>query len=198
MSARLLILRHGATEWSATGRWAGSTDLPMTPVGEQEAGEAAAFLTAEPVDRLWTSPLKRARRTAEIYLAHFAYPPFAPQVIDDLREADFGPFEGLDPDHGDLEDPKVNAFRRHLAGDQNRKVAGPEPLGLVARRGARVLREAAELGGTTLLIGHGTLTRLALCELFGIDVAHFRRFHLVTGGIIELSGTPDALRLRLG
>ena len=195
MSARLLILRHGATEWSATGRWAGSTDLPMSAEGEREAAEAAEYLTGEPVDRLYVSPLARAKRTAEIYLAHFAFPPLTPHVIDDLREADFGPFEGLDPDRGDEDDGAIAAFRRHLAGE---KVKGPEPLAAVAKRGAAVLRDAAALGGTTLLIGHGTLTRLALCELFGIDVSHFRRFHLVTGGVIELSGPPEALRLRLG
>lgn len=195
MSARIIILRHGATDWSATGRWAGSTDLPMSTAGEQEASEAAAYLTAEPIDRLWTSPLARAQRTTAIYLAHFAFPPVAPRIVETLREADFGPFEGLNPDLDESDDPAVVAFRSYLRGTT---VSGPEPLTAVAARGAAVIRQAAAEGGTTLIIGHGTLTRLALCALFGIELSHFRRFHLVTGGIIELSGPPDALRLRLG
>ena len=192
MTARLLLLRHGATEWAATGRWAGSSDVPLTHTGEVEAIVAAGRLSHERIDRIIASPLTRAQRTASIIAARIPGS-LTIETVADWREADFGPFEGIDPDHGDPADPAIAAFRRYLAGE---RVEGPEPLAAVAARAAAVVR-AAVAEGTTLLVGHGTSTRLALCELLGLPHPAFRRFSLATGTGIELTGGPDALRLTL-
>jgi len=193
MTARLLLLRHGATEWAATGRWAGSSDVPLTHTGEVEAIVAAGRLSRERIDRIIASPLTRAQHTASIIAARIPGAPII-ETVADWREADFGPFEGIDPDHGDPADPAIAAFRRHLAGAS---VGGPEPLAAVATRAAAVVRAAAAAEGTTLLVGHGTSTRLALCALLGLPHPAFRRFSLATGTGIELTGGPDALRLTL-
>lgn len=192
MTARLLLLRHGATEWAATGRWAGSSDVPLTHTGEVEAIVAAGRLSHERIDRIIASPLTRAQRTASIIAARIPGS-LTIETVADWREADFGPLEGIDPDHGDPADPAIAAFRRYLAGE---RVEGPEPLAAVAARAAAVVR-AAVAEGTTLLVGHGTSTRLALCELLGLPHPAFRRFSLATGTGIELTGGPDALRLTL-
>lgn len=199
MGSRVILMRHGATEWSRGGRWAGSSDLPMSDEGEREVGDLARRLTSVDVDRLWVSPLRRARASAQIYLAtsrsDALEAPLVAELHDDWREADFGPFEGLDPDRGDPADPAIAAFRRFLAGEP---VEGPEPLATVAERGRAVVERAAALGGTTLLVGHGTIARLTLCSLLGAPLGSFRRLRLATGGLIELEGGPEGLRLRLG
>ena len=88
-----LLLRHGATELSAERRFAGRGDIALTKDGIKQAGLAARKLAAAPgVDVIVTSPLQRARRTAEAV----AEATGAPLIVDDdLVEADFGEWEGL-------------------------------------------------------------------------------------------------------
>lgn len=199
MKSRIVLMRHGATDWSGVGRWAGSSDIAMSDAGEREVGALARRLATLHPDRLWVSPLARARASARILIEASAESsleaPLVAETVEAWREADFGPFEGLDPDHGDPADPAIAAFRRFLAGEP---VEGPEPLATVAARGRAVVERAAALGGTTLLVGHGTIARLTLCSLLGAPLGSFRRLRLATGGLIELEGGPDELRLRLG
>lgn len=61
---RLLLVRHGESTWNADGRWQGQADPPLSPLGEQQAAEAATRVDS--VDAVWASDLVRARRTAEI------------------------------------------------------------------------------------------------------------------------------------
>lgn len=88
ISGRLILVRHGKTEWSENGRHTGTTDLPLLPRGEEDARRLADRLTAYDIALAVTSPLSRARRTAE--LAGF---PDA-DVDEDLREWDYGGYEG--------------------------------------------------------------------------------------------------------
>ncbi len=90
---RTLLLRHGATELSAERRFAGREDIPLTKEGSRQAALAARGLAAgPPVDVIVTSPLQRARRTADAV----AEATGAPLVVDeDLVEADFGAWQGL-------------------------------------------------------------------------------------------------------
>ncbi|MCU1387913.1 MAG: putative phosphoglycerate mutase family protein [Ilumatobacteraceae bacterium] len=90
---KLILVRHGATEWSANGRHTGSTDLPLTDDGRAQAANskskvAAMFGSTFAVS--WSSPLARARSTAEIVLGGRPY-----TVDERLREFDYGDYEGL-------------------------------------------------------------------------------------------------------
>src|SRR5580698_1769512 len=87
----LWLARHGETEWSASGRHTGRTDLPLTPNGEHEAFAIRQLLAAEPFELVEASPRLRALRTAEVA-------GFKPEVNDDLVEWDYGHFEGLTTD----------------------------------------------------------------------------------------------------
>ena len=84
----LWLVRHGETEWSASGRHTSWTDLPLTPAGEQEAAALGRLLNAQRFDLVKASPRLRARRTAELA-------GYKPDVDDDLVEWDYGDFEGL-------------------------------------------------------------------------------------------------------
>jgi probable phosphoglycerate mutase len=85
---RLLLVRHGKTEWSENGRHTGTTDLPLLPQGEEDARALGKRLAAFDVGLALTSPLQRARRTAELA-------GFAEAVVDEnLREWDYGGYEG--------------------------------------------------------------------------------------------------------
>jgi len=88
-----LLLRHGQTPLSAERRFAGRGDVPLTDAGREQAAAAAARLAQRGgIDVIVTSPLRRARRTAEA-VAEATHAPLL--VDDDLAEADFGKWEGL-------------------------------------------------------------------------------------------------------
>ncbi|WP_458077211.1 histidine phosphatase family protein [Streptomyces sp. EMB26] len=85
----LLLARHGETEWSRSGRHTGGTDLPLTPAGEAQARSLAPLLAGRAFALVLSSPLARARRTAELAGLAGAEPE------PDLREWDYGAYEGV-------------------------------------------------------------------------------------------------------
>jgi broad specificity phosphatase PhoE len=88
----LLLLRHGRTELSAERRFAGRGDIPLTGEGAKEARQVAARLAGSGVQMIVSSPLQRARKTAEAVAESTG----APIVVDEnLAEGDFGAWEGL-------------------------------------------------------------------------------------------------------
>jgi broad specificity phosphatase PhoE len=94
----LLLVRHGETDWNADGRLQGHTDRPLNDYGRRQARELAARLTGDAVDAIYASDLARARETAEIVGAELGLP----VVLDaDLRERNWGTWEGLTPGERD-------------------------------------------------------------------------------------------------
>jgi len=89
---QLWILRHGETEWSKSGQYTGLTDLPLTVEGEQQAVEARKVLEGIDFDLVLTSPLRRARRTAE--LAGYPEAVHEPLAV----EWNYGDYEGISSD----------------------------------------------------------------------------------------------------
>ena len=89
---RLLLVRHGETDWNAEGRLQGQTDRPLSDYGRRQARELAGDLEHEALEAIYSSDLARARETAEIVGERLDLP----VVLDpDLREKDWGTWEGL-------------------------------------------------------------------------------------------------------
>ncbi len=150
---RLVLVRHGETEWSAARRHTGLTDLPLTARGEAQARSLAPALAKLSVARVLSSPLQRARRTAEL-AGH------APEIDDDLVEWDYGGYEGLTtPQIRELTgDPAWTVFRDGVVpGD-----TPGETVEEVSARASRVLaRVEGSLGdGDVVLVAHGHLLRV--------------------------------------
>lgn len=156
---RLYLVRHGETDWNAEGRLQSFTDRPLNARGEAQAAGLAAALAGVRWDRAVSSPLVRARRTAEIVLAARGDAPVL-EIDDRLREMDMGPFEGW------LEariesDPVGAAWRRDGV-----QPPGMEPEHEVAERARSFLAALGNADGTTLVVGHGrTLRILIACAL---------------------------------
>jgi broad specificity phosphatase PhoE len=114
--SRILLVRHGESEWNALGRWQGQADSPLSDLGRRQAKAAARALGS--VDAVACSDLQRARVTAEIIAGELG---IGPVVVDaDLRERDAGEWSGLtraeihrdwpgflpdDPVHADRSEP---------------------------------------------------------------------------------------------
>lgn len=151
---RLVLLRHGETEWSRDGRHTGHTDLPLTERGREEALRAAerlADLSVDPVLVL-SSDLQRARHTAELA-------GLTARVDADLREWDYGGYEGRSTAEIRAESgTDWDVFRDGvIAGDTPGETV-EEVAARTSRVIARVLPQLAQ--GDVVLVGHGHTSRI--------------------------------------
>lgn len=152
----LTLVRHGATDWNALGRWQGWTDTPLGALGETQAARLAARLTGQRFDQVYASDLARAHRTAELIR-----PGSVPMPDARLRELNFGQYEGAvtadvlnDPDYAQWQ---LDPWQRAAPG-------GGEALAGV---GARLHEWAHALpDGRVLAVSHGAAIRALLCVLF--------------------------------
>ena len=89
---KLLLVRHGETDWNAEGRLQGQTDRPLSDYGRRQAQQLADELGSEEFEAIYSSDLIRARETAEIIARRLELPV---KLDPDLREKDWGTWEGL-------------------------------------------------------------------------------------------------------
>ncbi|HRE00637.1 MAG TPA: histidine phosphatase family protein [Ilumatobacteraceae bacterium] len=146
---RLLVIRHGESEWNAARRWQGQADVELNERGRLQAAEAGLNLGM--FDALWASDLVRARLTAEIIGAIIGIGPV--QVDQRLRETDVGPWEGLTHD-------EVNAGWPGFL-DTFRRPEGFEDYSVAAERMMAAFADIATAcpGGEVLVVTHGGVIR---------------------------------------
>lgn len=155
-AAELWLVRHGETEWSRDGRHTGRSDIPLSAQGRARARQLAPLLADRPFDRVWCSPLARARETAA--LAGFGA---RAEYLDDLCEWDYGEYEGRTTDEIRLTQPAFSTWTAPIT-------AG-ESLTQVAERARRVIEQAVAAGGCSLLFGHAHLLRILTAGWLGLE-----------------------------
>jgi probable phosphoglycerate mutase len=165
-------VRHGETEWSRSGRHTGSTDLELTAEGEERARELGRRLAGPGFATAWSSPLRRALRTAA--LAGFPHP----VVTDLLREFDYGEYEGLTTAEIRRRRPGWELFRDGCPGGET-----PEQ---VERRAAAFVEAALSAGGDAVAFAHGHVLRAVATAFLGLEVAVAARLALDTASISVL------------
>jgi probable phosphoglycerate mutase len=183
-----LLLRHGATAHTAQRRFSGCTGAnpPLSAVGERQAALVAARLRAAGgVHAVVSSPVARARRTADVVAAALGV---AVQVEDDLREIDFGRWEGRTGDEVQQQWPaEVAAWRASAA------VAPPggECVDAVAARVAGVrLRWAQSCPGrTVVLVSHLYPVRVSVLDALGAGYPSVHRMTLEPTSVSEIRAT---------
>ena len=173
----LTIVRHGPTEWSATGQHTGRTDLALTASGEGEASALAARLARHAFALVLTSPLLRAQRTAS--LAGFAHA----VVDDDLAEWDYGDDEGRTSDDIRTERPGWTIWKN---GPKN-----GESLDDVAARADRVIARARAADGDVLAFAHGHLLDILAARWVGLSSKCGRIFYLDPASVSMLGWHGD-------
>jgi probable phosphoglycerate mutase len=183
-----LLLRHGQTALSTERRFAGRGDIPLTETGERQATAAAARLAARGgIDVIVTSPLRRARRTAEAVAAATDVPL---QVEDGLAETDFGKWEGLTFAEASARWPdELSAWLRSA------DVAPPggESFAATARRVAAALDRllAEHQFQTLLLVSHVTPIKTLACRAMLAPPAAMFRISLDVASLCEIDWYPD-------
>ena len=176
---RVVVVRHGETEWSASGRHTSRTDLPLTDEGRRRAEGLAGALSEWTFAVVLSSPLRRARETCEI--AGFAS---RAELDDDLREWGYGEYEGLTTPEIRERDPDWSLWRDGCPG-------GEQP-GEVAARADRVLARLAGADGDGVVFAHGHLLRVLAARWVSLEAAFGARLALGAGSISVLGHERDA------
>jgi broad specificity phosphatase PhoE len=150
---RLLLARHGETEWNRTGRFQGHADPPLSEIGRAQAAALAESLADDGIRAVYTSDLLRASETARVVATRLGL-----RVVEDagLREIDVGSWSGLTRDEIAARDPE--GFERWLRGEVGHD--GETRDQLTERVVAAVERIAhSHAGATVLVVTHGGAIR---------------------------------------
>ncbi len=171
ISVDLLLARHGATAWSRDALFCGSSDVELSEEGRAQAEQLAGKLEREKLAAIYCSPLRRAVATA---LAVARRHHLEPAVIAELREMDFGAWEGRERTEIVANDAAMyEAWQRDPAAVTP---AGGEAAYVVAGRAIAALAPIVERhqGATVLIVAHKTLNRILICHYLGLPVAAYR------------------------
>jgi probable phosphoglycerate mutase len=187
MPGRIVLVRHGETEWSLAGKHTSRTDLPLTDAGRARAGHLPQFFAERSFAVVMSSPLRRARETCE--LAGFGD---LAVINEDLREWDYGEYEGLTTPEIRESNPSWNLWRDGCPGGET-----PSEVGARADRALSALREAVsggdgEGGGTSharadaIAFAHGHILRVLAARWVEQEPSFGSRIALSAGAVCEL------------
>jgi len=192
----LWLVRHGESTWNLDRRFQGAYDAPLSPRGRAQAAALAERLAGTAFDALYTSPLSRARDTADACARVLGV---APRAVDDLREIGLGAWEGETVDA--ILAREADAYRRWLDTPVEHPPPGGEPLATLAERVRRTLDAlaASHAGGRILVVSHGGAIGSVLCAWLGrplntiwrlkLDNASISRVALPEGQVLAVNET---------
>ena len=184
---RLLVLRHGETEWSRARRFTGARDIGLTALGQRQA-EAAAAALAPPLHAIYATPLERARTSAEVIAKPHQLTVRLEPRFADMR---FGAWEGLTRDEAAAMTPALyDDWRR---APRSVTPPGGEPLTAVAARVAEGILnlQARHAGETVTLVTHAIVVRLIVLGALGLDADRLWSVDASPGGLTEIEYRPE-------
>lgn len=182
---RILLVRHGETDWNRDQRFQGQRDIPLNETGQEQAQQVATFLQEVPLDLALSSPLKRSWDTGAAVCA--THTPLEIKPIPDLQEISHGLWEGKLKSEIELEFP--GQLETWLSDPGSVQMPQGETLDQVWERTgyawAEILRIAAARGKnmTVLVTAHDAINKAAICRLFDLDPDSFWTFKQGNGGV---------------
>lgn len=171
--ARAVLVRHGETEWSRDGRHTGTTELPLTPLGDEQAQAVGRRLHGWTFTAVLVSPRQRALDTAKVL--GFGG---RTEVCEELAEWDYGEYEGCTGDEIRAERPGWNLW--------SDGAPEGETAAAVAARADRMVERVRAAGGDVLIVSHGHFLRALTARWLDEPVASGGRFKLGTATLSVL------------
>jgi 2,3-bisphosphoglycerate-dependent phosphoglycerate mutase len=182
--ARLILVRHGATDWNRDGRYQGHSDTLLNDEGIAQARRLVDLLRSDGISQVVSSDLKRASVTAQILAEGLRLDP--PRLDPRLREIDLGEWEGrLATEIAQDDEPAWNGRKQN---PMDVGAPGGETTRQVAQRVWTCLDELAAQAprATTAVVSHGFSLATALCRVRGLPLGQ-------AGEIIPVNGVPIAV-----
>ena len=167
----MVVVRHGETEWSRTGRHTGRSDIPLTENGERQARAVGEALRGREFALVVSSPLIRARETARLA-------GFEPELRNDLAEWDYGEYDGLTTPQIREQVPDWTIW--------GYGAVGGESVEQLAARADRVVAELLAVDGDVLVFSHGHFLRVLTARWLELGAADGRLFALDSGTLSTL------------
>jgi probable phosphoglycerate mutase len=183
---RLLLVRHGETDWNRQGRFQGQIDVPLNPTGQQQGEQVAEFLRSLPIEFAISSPMLRPKDTAERILQH--HPQVELQLLPDLQEISHGTWEGkLEPEveqeyPGELQRWRDTPAQVQMPAGENLQQVWQRAIaawsGIVAT--AKANSNQPKLG---LVVAHDAINKVILCHVTGLEAEQFWNFKQGNGAV---------------
>lgn len=170
---RIVLVRHGETEWSASGQHTSRTDLPLVETGREQARALVPALRGRTFTSVLSSPLKRARETCE--LTGFGD---VVELREELHEWDYGEYEGLTTPQIRERRPDWNLWRDGCPGGES-----PDQ---VSARADRLLGSLAGVDGEVIVFAHGHILRVLSARWLEMPVTAGARLVLSAGALCVL------------
>lgn len=190
LGPRLLLVRHGETDWNKAGKFQGQIDVPLNDTGREQSRRAGEFLKQIPLDFAVSSPMVRPKETAEIILQHQNAVPL--QLYGGLSEISHGLWEGRF--ESEIEASYPGLLTQWKTRPETVQMPEGENLQQVWTRAIASWREIVQsVSGTGLVVAHDAINKAILCHLFGLDPAHFWKFKQGNGAVsvIDYPAGPE-------
>ena len=184
---RLILIRHGETDWNREGRLQGGQDIPLNELGRQQAAEAAERLRKLAPDFATLdyigSPMHRARETMDILRATLDLAPGAYRIDDRLKELTFGSWEGFT--WRDVRKAEREQAQLRERDKWSFVPPGGESYGMLAQRVRPVLEE---LQRETVIVSHGGVARAILALVGAVPSQKAAMVEIWQGKILTVTG----------
>jgi len=175
----IILVRHGQTEWNVAEIFRGRIDIELNEMGIRQAELLAQYLSDTNIEAIYSSPLKRALKTAEMIASHHKLDvEIAPGLID----FNYGEWQGLP--HQEVKDRYKELYAQWVNNPHRVKMPAGESLDEVRERAVGVVDNiTARHEGTAVLVSHRVVNKVLICALLGLDNSRFWNIRLDTCGI---------------
>jgi len=164
----IILIRHGETEWNVAEIFRGRIDIELNQTGIKQAELLAEYLSEVKIEAVYSSPLKRALRTAEIIAS---YHQIKVEIAPGLIDFDYGEWQGLP--HQEVKDKYQELYAEWLKNPHQVKIPAGESLDDVRERAIGVVDNVIRHEGTVALVSHRVVNKVLICALLGLDNSHF-------------------------
>ncbi len=175
----IILARHGDTEWNVNEVFRGRIDIELNKTGIKQAELLAEYLSSTKIQAIYSSPLKRAVKTAEtIADYHKLDIEIAPGLID----FNYGKWQGLS--HQEVKDKYKELYAEWISNPEQVKIPAGESLDDVRKRAMSAVGDViARYEGSVVLVAHRVVNKVLICALLGLDNSHFWNIRQDTCGI---------------
>ncbi len=161
----IILARHGETGWNVEEIFRGRIDIELSETGRKQAELLAKYLSEVKIEAIYSSPLKRALRTAEIIAS---YRQLEVEIAPGLIDLDFGQWQGLSVQ--EVKEKYEELFIKWVNSPHRVKIPGGESLNDIRKRAIGVVDEViAKYEGTVILVSHRVVNKVLICALLGLD-----------------------------
>jgi len=175
----IILARHGETEWNVAELFRGKIDVELNETGKKQAELLAEYLSSLKIEAIYSSPLRRALKTAEIVAV---YHKLDVALAPGLTDFNYGKWQGLS--HQEVKDKYKELYAEWINHPSQVKMPAGESLDDVRKRAMGVVANViARYEETVVLVSHRVVNKVLICALLGLDNSHFWNIKQDTGGI---------------